>query len=206
MIDLLLASNNPGKVRQLRAILPSEVRVVTMDDLGLPEPVEDGATFAENANIKALAGARASGLLTLADDSGLEVEALGGQPGVRSARFASENPTENENIDLLLSRLAHTPHDRRQARFVCVLSLAHASGVLATATGTVPGTIGFERRGSNGFGYDPVFLMDDGRTMAEISPDEKNAVSHRSLALREMLPSLLIAIGTYRFAQESTGQ
>jgi XTP/dITP diphosphohydrolase len=206
MIDLLLATNNPGKVRQLRAILPSEVLIATMDELGLTEPVEDGETFAENANTKALAGANASGLLTLADDSGLEVEALGGRPGVRSARFAGENPTDDENIELLLSRLSQTPQDRRRARFVCVLSLAQASGVLATATGTVAGTIGFERRGSNGFGYDPVFLMDDGRTMAEISPDEKNVVSHRSLALREMLPSLLIAIGTYRFANESAGQ
>ena len=206
MTDLLLASNNQGKLRQLRAILPSEVRIVTMDELGLPEPIEDGATFSDNANIKSLAGARASGLLTLADDSGLEVDALGGMPGVRSARFAGENPTDDENIELLLSRLSTTPPDRRQARFVCVLSLAQANGVLATATGSVSGTIGFARKGSNGFGYDPVFLMDDGRTMAEISPDEKNTVSHRSLALREILPSLLIAIGTYRFAQESSGQ
>lgn len=205
MTDLLLASNNPGKVKQLRQILPDDVQIVTMADLGLPEPLEDGETFAANASIKALAGARASGLLTLADDSGLEIDALGGQPGVRSARFAGENASDADNIALVLERLAETPVDRRQARFVCVLALANPAGILATATGTCSGSVGYETRGSNGFGYDPIFVMQDGRTMAEIAPEEKNAISHRSVALREMLPSLLIAIGTYRFADESAG-
>ncbi len=205
MTDLLLASNNPGKVKQLRQILPDDVQIVTMADLGLPEPLEDGETFAANASIKALAGARASGLLTLADDSGLEIDALGGQPGVRSARFAGEDASDADNIALVLERLAETPEDRRQARFVCVLALANPAGILATATGTCSGCVGYETRGSNGFGYDPIFVMQDGRTMAEIAPEEKNAISHRSVALREMLPSLLIAIGTYRFADESAG-
>ena len=205
MTDLLLASNNPGKVKQLRQILPDDVQIVTMADLGLPEPLEDGETFAANASIKALAGARASGLLTLADDSGLEIDALGGQPGVRSARFAGEDASDADNIALVLERLAETPEDRRQARFVCVLALANPAGILATATGTCSGSVGYETHGSNGFGYDPIFVMQDGRTMAEIAPEEKNAISHRSVALREMLPSLLIAIGTYRFADESAG-
>jgi XTP/dITP diphosphohydrolase len=206
MTDLLLATNNQGKVRQLRSILPADVRILTMSELGLAEPVEDGVTFAENAAIKAVAGARGSGLLALADDSGLEVGALGGIPGVRSARYAGDNATDGQNIDLLLAQLHETPADRREARFVCALCLAQPSGVLATTTGSVAGTIGFERRGSHGFGYDPIFVLEDGRTMAEIEPEEKNVLSHRGIALKEMLPALLIAIGTWRFAEESAGQ
>ncbi|HRA47255.1 MAG TPA: RdgB/HAM1 family non-canonical purine NTP pyrophosphatase [Thermomicrobiales bacterium] len=206
MTDLLLASNNKGKLRQLRSLLPADVIVASMADFGLPEPVEDGATFGENAAIKAIAGARATGLLTLADDSGLLVEALNGEPGVRSARYAGDSATDAENISLLLARMEQVPPDQRQAKFACVLALAQPTGVLASETGVCTGTIGFDSRGTHGFGYDPVFVLPDGRTMAEISPEEKNLTSHRGLALKAMLPAILIAIGTYRFAGERNGQ
>jgi XTP/dITP diphosphohydrolase len=206
VIDLLLASNNQGKLRQLRTLLPTDVEIRSMADLGLPEPEETGETFADNSAIKAMAAAKASGLLTLADDSGLIVNALNGRPGVRSARFAGENAADADNIALLLSELAIVPVENRTASFVCVLTLAQPNGVLATATGRCEGAIGFEPRGSHGFGYDPVFVLPDGRTMAEIEPFEKNLKSHRGLALQEMLPALLIAIGTWRFAEGRTGQ
>ena len=173
-----------------------------MAELGLPEPDETGETFAENSAIKAMAGAQRSGLLTLADDSGLKVDALGGAPGVRSARYAGETATDSQNVEKLLRELSSTPTERRSASFVCVLTLAQPAGVLSVSTGSCDGSIGFERRGTHGFGYDPVFVLPDGRTMAELPPEEKNLTSHRGIALRDMLPALLVAIGTYRFAQE----
>jgi XTP/dITP diphosphohydrolase len=203
MIDLLLATDNPGKLAEVRALLPDDVEIRSLRDVGLDPPEETGSTFAENASLKAVAAAQATGLLTLADDSGLNVVALGGRPGVRSARFAGDHASDEQNIDLLLERLESVPVGLRDASFVCVLALANGNGVLTTASGRCSGSIGFERRGSNGFGYDPVFLLKDGRTMAEVSSVEKNKISHRGVALREITPGLLIAIAAHRLhAQE----
>lgn len=198
MIDLLLASNNRGKLTELQALLPDDVTIRTLGDLGIEAPEETGSTFAENAALKAVTAARATGILTLADDSGLDVAALGGRPGVRSARFAGNNATDEQNVDLLLDELSSVLPDQRQAAFVCVLALANADGVLTTTSGQCCGSIGFERRGTNGFGYDPVFVLEDGRTMAEISAAEKNSISHRGRALREIMPAVLIAIAAQR--------
>lgn len=206
MTDLLLATNNAGKVSELHALLPDDVVIRTLDDLGIPSPVETGSTIADNAALKAIHAARASGLLTLADDSGLEVTALGGRPGVRSARFAGENATDDQNIDRLLNELSTASTNDRDAAFVCVLTLANPDGVLASASGRCAGTIGSKRRGSNGFGYDPVFLLEDGRTMAELDAVEKNQKSHRGIALREIMPAVLIAIAAQRLHVQGVGQ
>ena len=206
MIDLLLASDNQGKLAELRMLLPADVEIRTLSDLGLPSPVETGRTIAENSAIKAVESARASGLLTLADDSGLEVDALDGRPGVLSKRFAGDRGDDEANIDLLLSELAAVDDAGRAASFLCVLTLAVPEGVLADAAGRLHGRIGRERRGSGGFGYDPIFVIEDGRTVAELGAAEKNAISHRGRALRQILPALLIAIGTHRFSSQGAGQ
>jgi XTP/dITP diphosphohydrolase len=206
MIDLLLASNNAGKLAELKSLLPDDVVIRTLSDVGLESPDETGSTFAENATLKAVIAARASGLLTLADDSGLEVTALDGLPGIRSARYAGDEATDDQNIDLLLNQLASVSETERDAAFVCVLALANEDGVLTSASSRCGGSIGAERRGSNGFGYDPVFLLEDGRTMAELDSAEKNLISHRGNALREIMPAVLIAIAAQRFYVQGVGQ
>jgi XTP/dITP diphosphohydrolase len=206
MIDLLLATDNPGKLAELRALLPRELDVACLADVGLEAPEETGSTIVENSSIKAITAARASGLLTLADDSGLEVDVLGGLPGVRSKRFASDAGDDEANITHLLELLGDRPPEQRTASFLSVLTLANPEGVLASAQGRINGRIGFVRKGVNGFGYDPIFCIEDGRTIAELDPDEKNQISHRGQALREILPGLLIAIGTYRFSTHGAGQ
>jgi XTP/dITP diphosphohydrolase len=206
MIDLLLASDNRGKLAELQAMLPGDVEIRTLADLGIAPAEETGATFAENSAIKAVHAAQASGLLTLADDSGLAVAALDGRPGVRSKRYAGEQATDEDNIRLLLEELSVADDNSRHAGFVCVLTLASPGGVLASATGRCEGRIGTERRGQNGFGYDPVFYIEDGRTIAELGAAEKNLISHRGRALKDMLPALLIAIGTYKMSSQGVGQ
>jgi XTP/dITP diphosphohydrolase len=191
---LLLASSNPGKIREIRALLPTDLAVVGLDDLGLPSPEETGATFRENADLKALSAARASGMLALADDSGLEVEALAGAPGVRSARFAGEPPDDARNRKALLTALSGVPEDRRSARFVCAVTIATPDGIVGTSEGVVSGTILDQERGSRGFGYDPLFVLSNGRTIAELLDEEKNAMSHRSTAIRKILPHLWRAL------------
>jgi XTP/dITP diphosphohydrolase len=188
--QLLVATSNPGKMREIRALLPPEIDVVGLHDLGLPSPEETGATFRENADLKALHAARASGILALADDSGLEVEALGGAPGVRSARFAGEPPDEARNRKALLTAMSAIPKERRQARFVCAVTIATPEGIVGTSQGLVTGTILDHERGSRGFGYDALFLLPDGRTIAELLDEEKNAMSHRSVAIRKIVPQL----------------
>ena len=188
--QVLIASSNPGKVREIRALLPPDFAVVGLDDLGLQSPEESGSTLRENADLKALFAARASGLLALADDSGLEVEALAGAPGVRSARFAGEPPDDAKNRRALLAALSGVPKERRKARFVCAVSVAAPDGIVATSEGTVSGTILDHERGRRGFGYDSLFLLPDGRTIAELLDEEKNAMSHRSVAIRKILPQL----------------
>jgi XTP/dITP diphosphohydrolase len=191
---LLVASSNPGKVREIRALLPTDLDVFRLDELGLPSPEETGATFRVNADLKALSAARASGMLALADDSGLEVEALAGAPGVRSARFAGEPPDDARNREALLTALAGFPEARRTARFVCAVTIATPDGIVGTSEGVVSGTILDHERGSRGFGYDPLFLLPDGRTIAELLDEEKNAMSHRSAAIRKILPQLKRAL------------
>ena len=192
--QLLVASSNPGKIREIRALLPTDLAVVGLDDLGLPSPEETGATFRENADFKALSAARASDMLALADDSGLEVDALAGAPGVRSARFAGEPPDDARNRKALLTALSGIPEERRTARFVCAVTIATPDGIVGTSEGVVSGTILDHERGSRGFGYDPVFLLPNGRTIAELLDEEKNAMSHRSAAIRKILPQLRRAL------------
>jgi len=199
---MVLASGNSGKLRELRQNLGDlPLRVIGLGELApLDEPVEDGQTFAENARLKATYYARATGLWCLADDSGLVVDALGGAPGVRSARYAQDDcpPTANRatltaaNNARLARELGQTPTDRRTARFVCTLALADESGkILLEAAGTVEGVIAQAPRGDNGFGYDPLFLIPDkGMTAAELTPEEKNAISHRGKAVRRLAKML----------------
>lgn len=206
--SLVVASGNRSKVAELRALLDGlPLRVLTMDEVLRPPPVvvEDGETFAENASKKARAVAAASLCLTLADDSGLEVDALGGRPGVRSARFAHERATDAENNAALVTALgatgdpAGTPGaDAYAARFRCVLAVVDPyspSGDVALAEGVCDGAVTLSARGSFGFGYDPLFVvLGRDKTMAELSEDEKNAVSHRAracLALRPILGRIL---------------
>jgi XTP/dITP diphosphohydrolase len=201
-VELFLGTTNPGKLREvLRLVEGLPFRVVTPAALGrpLPEVVEDGATFAENAAKKASAFARCAGMVALADDSGLCVDALGGAPGVRSARWSeAEAPgLEGEardlaNNDKLLRLLAGEPKARRLAAYLAVLALAGPDGaILASVEGRCAGRIGRAPRGAGGFGYDPLFVP-EGRalTMAELSPGEKDALSHRGAAFRALRPAL----------------
>jgi XTP/dITP diphosphohydrolase len=201
-VDLLFATTNPGKLRELRRLVSGlPVRVLSLTDLerALHEVTEDGATFRENAEKKAAAYARESGLFALADDSGLCVDALDGAPGVFSARWSAEGAgldlpraaRDEANNEKLLAELEGVPDDRRGAEYRAVLSLARPDGqVLASVEGVCRGRIGHERRGAEGFGYDPLFVVEGptGRTMAELSAEEKDAISHRGRAFREILP------------------
>lgn len=199
MLRILFATSNPHKVAEVRAMLaPLGIEIESLDSLGSlpPEPEEDGETFAENARLKALAYAQATGLSALAEDSGLEVDALGGAPGVRSARYASASGPRAErdraNNAKLLREIASVEPEERQARFVCAMCLAAPDGrVLAETRGTYEGIITDRPRGTNGFGYDPLlYLPDLGKTSAELSPEEKNARSHRGKAARAMADAL----------------
>jgi len=186
----LVASSNQGKIREIRALLLSDIDVVSLQDLGLASPEETGATLRENADLKAVYAAKASGMVALGDDSGLEVAALKGAPGVRSARFAGEPPDDARNRQALLCALKDVPHGQRDARFVCAVTIATPDGIVRTSEGVLNGTILDRERGSRGFGYDSVFLLPDGRTVAELLDEEKNAMSHRSAAIRKILPLL----------------
>jgi XTP/dITP diphosphohydrolase len=198
--EVLLATGNPHKLDEVRAVLsPLGWAVLGLDDLDgptPPEPEEDGATFEANARIKAVAYAAATGRLALADDSGLEVDALGGEPGVHSARWAGVDgdraTRDAANNRKLVERLAGTVESARTARFVCTMCLAAPDGtIFAETRGTFDGVITLEPRGSNGFGYDPhLWLPEEGRTSAELSPDEKNARSHRGAATRAMAEAM----------------
>lgn len=194
-MKLLFATSNPHKIEEVRAILASAgITVVGLDDVACaaPEPEETGATFAANARIKAIAYAEATGLRCLADDSGLEVDALGGAPGVHSARFAGVGATREErdaaNNAKLLAALEGVPPERRAARFVCAMCLAAPDGsIIAETRGTFEGVVTDSPRGANGFGYDPLLLLPgEDRTSAELEPAEKNARSHRGAATRAM--------------------
>ncbi len=190
---LLIATLNRGKQAEFRQLLHGlDAELVFPDDLGLRLEVrETGQTYAENAALKAQAWAQASGLLTLADDSGLEVDALGGAPGIYSARYAPQpQATDADRRRYLLRNLA--PHPRPwQARFRCVIAIAEPHGPVHFAAGVCPGEIIPEERGAHGFGYDPIFLLpEQGKTMAELPPEEKNRLSHRGRAVRAAWPLL----------------
>jgi XTP/dITP diphosphohydrolase len=190
-VRLLFATTSAGKLRELRALVAGlPVTVLSLADLPpVPEPVEDGATFAENARKKALGYARATGVLTLADDSGLCVDALDGRPGVLSARYAPGS--DRDRYLKLLGELAPVEAARRTAAFRCALCLASPGGVLAEEEGACPGRIRPQPVGEGGFGYDPVFEVEGlGRSMAELSLEDKQRVSHRGRAFTRMRPHL----------------
>lgn len=186
MRRLLLATNNPGKVREFRRLLrDAAVDVVTPADLGITlDVVEDGATYAENAALKARAFAAAGGCLALADDSGIEVDALDGRPGMYSARYGGPGLDDADRTNLLLREMDAVPDGRRTARYRAIVAIADPAGAVHTFEGVFEGTVGRAWRGERGFGYDPVFVVEDGRTAAELSDDEKDAVSHRGKAMR----------------------
>ncbi|MEE8557097.1 MAG: RdgB/HAM1 family non-canonical purine NTP pyrophosphatase [Myxococcota bacterium] len=195
MTRLLLATRNPGKVREILQLFEEGgLRGVVVETLadhpGIGEIEETGKTFEENARVKATVAAQRSGCWALGEDSGIELEALGGAPGVRSARYAGEPADDAANNAKLLRELADTA-DRR-ARYACVAMLSSPQGeIVARAGGSCEGVIGREARGEGGFGYDPYFVpQGESRTMAQLSPDEKGAISHRGQALRALLPAL----------------
>ncbi|MFQ5812537.1 MAG: XTP/dITP diphosphatase [Anaerolineae bacterium] len=200
MVKLLIATHNPGKVREyekLLAGLPLELTYPAQEGLDI-EVAETGASFAENARLKATAYARASGLLTLADDSGLEVDARGGEPGIRSARYAGRGASDEDRYRLLLEKLRGVPWEERTARFRCVIAVATPGGQVHTAEGTCEGIITFEPKGKHGFGYDPVFYFQEyGMTMAELPPETKNEISHRARAAHNLqLPTSNLQLPT----------
>ena len=185
---LLIATRNKGKMRELRELLGDvPFEIVSLDDLGIEGEIEEtGETFEENAALKAEGYGALSGLITLADDSGLEVDALGGAPGVRSARYAGAEASDADRVALLLRNLANTGADDRSARFRCVIAIFVPGQTTRLRSGVCEGVIAAAPRGANGFGYDPVFEFPElGMTMAELSAERKNAVSHRARAARK---------------------
>jgi len=200
-----MATRNAGKVRELAELLRDlDVRLLSLNDFPeLPEIPEEGATFAENALAKAQTVARLTSLPALADDSGLEVEALGGRPGVFSARYAQDRtggqtPTDEDNWKKLLDELREVPPEKRQARFVCEIALAWPNGRLITTRGEVSGVIALEPRGTRGFGYDPVFWVPAYEaTVAELDLAVKNRISHRGQALKQLKDILIRGRGEF---------
>ena len=189
MNELLIATSNKGKLAEIKELLKDVV--LTFYSIGdfpdFPQVLEDGATFEENAMIKGLSAARATGKPVIADDSGLEVECLGGKPGVLSARYAGENATDAANNEKLLREIAHIPQELRKATFRCVIALCFPNGSCRTFTGFLEGLLINGARGEGGFGYDPLFLVPEyGQTLAELPMGVKNSISHRGKALAEL--------------------
>jgi XTP/dITP diphosphohydrolase len=193
MNRLLIATNNKGKVQEFKALLQDiPYELVTPLDIGLKLEVEEsGDTYEANARLKAQAFCQASGLLTLADDSGLEVDTLNGAPGIHSARYAGPTAADTNKVDYLLSKIKGVPEEKRTARFRCVIAIAKAGGQVIFCSGKCEGRIIFEPRGRAGFGYDPVFYFPElGKTMAELPEEVKNQISHRGHAAQEALKIL----------------
>ncbi len=185
MRDLLLATTNIHKLEEYRAIFSDiPFHLLSLRDVQLDLDVEEsGTTFAENAELKALAYAHASGMLSLADDSGLEIDALGGAPGVYSARFAGVETSYAERFRIILEQLHELPMEQRSARFRCAITIAEPSEYYQTVEGTLEGEIALAPRGEHGFGYDPIFFVPElGKTTAELTPEQKNNISHRGRA------------------------
>ncbi|AGA70498.1 non-canonical purine NTP pyrophosphatase, rdgB/HAM1 family [Desulfitobacterium dichloroeliminans LMG P-21439] len=192
-MKVLLATKNLGKVKELQDLLSGEdIEVISLEDIEDWEEVEEtGVTFAENAAMKARIAAERTGLISLADDSGLEVDALDGAPGVYSARYAGESKDDDKNNDKLLNELEGVPEAQRTGRFRCALVIATPAGEEFLTEGAVEGRILNERRGKEGFGYDPLFYLPDfGRTMAQLNLCQKNKISHRAQALLNAIPVL----------------
>lgn len=198
MMRLVLATGNRDKVAEIRALLGGlELELVSLDRFpGVRSPEEGGTTFEENARLKAVSILEETGVATLADDSGLEVDALGGLPGVRSSRFSGEHASYAENNRRLLTVLRGLPSEDRTGRFVCVACVAHSDGEVFCGRGTLEGVIVDEPRGTSGFGYDPLFLVPQyGRTLAEVGPEIKNAISHRARAMKQVQAHLAERLG-----------
>jgi XTP/dITP diphosphohydrolase len=190
---ILLATNNRDKVREYARLLKGiPYRIVSLEDINISEQVEEtGTSFEENAILKAKRYCEISGLTTMADDSGLEVDALGGEPGVRSARYAGKGVSDQKRIDFLLEKLGNVPWEKRQAHFRCVIAIVYPGGKVQTCQGQCSGILTFAPLGEHGFGYDPIFYLPDlHKTMAELSMSEKNAISHRGKAAEEARKTL----------------
>jgi XTP/dITP diphosphohydrolase len=193
----VLATRNGHKVRELQTILADLIEELDLEIVGMgefpdvAEVVETGVTFQENATLKAVAAAKATGLPALADDSGLSVEVLGGAPGVFSGRWAGTHGQDRANLELLLGQLHDVPDEKRAAAFVCAAVLALPDGTVVVREGRMSGTLAREPRGDNGFGYDPILVVGGGaRTSAELTFEEKNAISHRGKAFRALTVDL----------------
>lgn len=194
MPELLLASSNPGKIREYRSLLDGlGYQIATLTERGISEVVvETGSSYEQNARLKAITYAELSHCITLADDSGLEVDALNGEPGVHSARFAGEGAGDEERVRLLLARLNGVSSEERTAHFRCVIAIASPGKRAHVCYGECHGMIAFEAKGENGFGYDPVFYLPEmGKTMAELSLEMKNQISHRARASQKARQVLL---------------
>ena len=189
MRKIVFATGNQGKLREVKKILADlNVDIVSMKEEGIQIDVdENGATFAENAQIKATAIGAHTDAIVLADDSGLVIDALNGEPGIYSARYMGEDTSYRIKNQNLIDRLEGVPDEKRTARFVCAIAAALPDGTVLHTEGTIEGIIGYEERGENGFGYDPIFYVPKlGKTTAELTDDEKNAISHRGSALEKM--------------------
>jgi XTP/dITP diphosphohydrolase len=195
MTQILLATRNPKKLDELRRILAPKVDVEVLglaDVVQFEEAPETGATFADNALLKANEAAKYTGMIAVADDSGLAVDALNGMPGVLSARWAGTAKDDDANLQLVLEQLADTPDERLSASFICAAALVTPTGTSIVREGRMPGRLIRERRGTNGFGYDPIFVPEGYEvTSAELESAEKDAISHRGKALRALLPHIL---------------
>ena len=193
MTDFIFATGNKDKMRDMRVIMADcDVHIVSMKEAGIRvDIVEDGTTFEENAKIKARAVAAHTDAIVLADDSGLEIDALNKEPGVYSARYMGEDTSYHIKNASLIERLNGVPDEKRTARFVCAVAAAFPDGSVKTVRGTMEGRIGYEEKGENGFGYDPIFYLPEyGCTSAELSGKEKNKISHRGKALRAIKDEL----------------
>lgn len=186
-MKIIFATGNKGKLKEVKEIL-TEDEVISMKEAGADiDIVEDGTTYEENALIKARAVCKASGCMTLADDSGIEIDAFGGEPGIYSARFLGHDTDYEVKNSIILDRLRDVPREKRTARYVCAIAAVFPDGRELTCRGVFEGEIAFEKKGSNGFGYDPIFFVPEyGKTDAELSPEIKNLIGHRGKALRKM--------------------
>ena len=194
MKKVIFATGNEGKMREIREILSDlGVEILSLKEAGIhADIVEDGKSFEENAVIKAKTICKLTHEVVLADDSGLEIDYLNGEPGIYSARYMGEDTSYRIKNQNLIDRLEGVPDEKRTARFVCVIAAAYPDGTVKTARGTMEGIIGYEERGENGFGYDPIFFLPEyGCSSAELSMEEKNKISHRGKALRAIKEVLL---------------